>query len=103
MFFAVTISRGSSAPKAKPESLPGMAQNGRDRVGGASVVQDLKVAKKPYNAPSFQVLDAGAAKAELEAAEESNDADTRQMLAVLNQPNDGKPAPAPSAARSPLP
>jgi hypothetical protein len=80
-----------------------MTQTVETGVGGASVVQDLKVAKKPYNAPSFQVLDAGSAKEELRAAGESNDADTRQMLAVLNQPGDGKPAPAPSPVRSPLP
>jgi hypothetical protein len=80
-----------------------MTQTVETGVGGASVVQDLKVAKKPYNAPSFQVLDAGSAKEELRAAGESNDADTRQMLAVLNQPGDGKPAPAPFPVRSPLP
>lgn len=67
------------------------------------MVQDLKVAKKPYNAPSFQVLDADAAKAELKAGGESNDAGTQQMLAVLNQPPDEKPAPAPSSVRGPLP
>jgi hypothetical protein len=65
--------------------------------------QDLKVAKKPYNAPSFQVLDAATAKAELEATGALNDTNTRQMLSVLNQPRDGKPSPAPSTSGSPLP
>jgi len=59
------------------------------------VDRDLRVAKKPYSAPAFQVLDAGAAKAELEAAASSDDANVRQMLSVLNRPSDEKPAPAP--------
>ncbi len=67
------------------------------------MVQDLKVTKKPYNAPSFQVLDADAAKAELKAGGESNDAGTRQMLAVLNRPPDGEPTPPPSPMRSHVP
>lgn len=64
------------------------------------MVRDLKAAKKPYSAPSFQVLDAGAAQAELEANGALNDANARQMLSVLNQPRDGKPSPAPSGLRN---
>jgi hypothetical protein len=45
--------------------------------------RDLKIAKKPYSAPSFQILDTGAAKTELEAAGVSNDGNARQMLSVL--------------------
>ena len=65
--------------------------------------RDLKVAKKPYSAPSFRVLDASAAKAVLDATGQLNDENVRQMLSVLNQPRDGKPSPAPSAARTSLP
>jgi hypothetical protein len=75
----------------------------RTQGGGTSLDQDLKIAKKPYSAPSFQVLDAATAKAELEATGTLNDTNTRQMLAVLNQPRDGKPSPAPSTPGSPLP
>jgi hypothetical protein len=67
------------------------------------VDRDLKVAKKPYSPPSFQVLDASAAKAELEATGTSDDANARQMLSVLNQPRDGKPSPAPSTSATELP
>jgi hypothetical protein len=49
------------------------------------VVQDLKAAKKPYSAPAFQILDAAAAKIELEAASASHDANARQMLSVITQ------------------
>ena len=65
--------------------------------------RDLKVAKKSYSAPSFRVLDASAAKAELDATGQLNDENVRQMLSVLNQSRDGKPSPAPSAARISLP
>ena len=65
--------------------------------------RDLKVAKKSYSAPSFKVLDASAAKAELDATGQLSDENARQMLSVLNQPRDGKPSPAPSAARTSLP
>jgi len=49
------------------------------------VVQDLKAAKKPYSAPAFQILDAAAAKIELEAASASEDANARQILSVVNR------------------
>ena len=65
--------------------------------------RDLKAAKKPYSAPSFQLLDAGAAKAELEATGSSNDANARQMLSVLNRPRDAKPSPPPSTPETALP
>jgi hypothetical protein len=65
--------------------------------------RDLKVAKKPYSAPSFQVLAAGAARAELEAAGTPDDAKARQMLSVLNRLADGTPSPAPSAPQTSLP
>jgi hypothetical protein len=75
----------------------------RTGVGGASVDRDLKVEKKPYNAPSFQILDAGAARAELEATGLLNDANARRMLSVLNQPPDAKPSPVPSTSGTSLP
>ena len=67
------------------------------------MVRDPKAAKKPYSAPAFQVLDASAAKAELEATGAMNDANARQMLSVLNQKLDGKPSPTDSAERGSLP
>jgi hypothetical protein len=60
-------------------------------------------AKKAYSAPSFKILNASSARAELEAGGASDDANVRQMLSVLNQPRDAKPAPAPSAVRRSLP
>jgi hypothetical protein len=90
--------------KIRSEDLLGMtARTNRTRVGGASVDRDLKVAKKPYSAPSFQVLDAGAAKAKLEATGTPDDENARQMLSVLNQPLDREPSPAPSISKAPLP
>lgn len=67
------------------------------------MVRDPKAAKKPYSPPSFQILDASAAKAELEAAGASNDVNGRRILSVLNQPRDGEPSPAPSTSRNTLP
>ena len=65
--------------------------------------RDLKVAKKPYSAPSFQVLDAGVAKAELEAPGTPDDENAREMLSVLNRSRDGKPTLAPSDPQTSLP
>ena len=65
--------------------------------------RDLKAAKKPYSVPAFQVLDVAAAKAELEASGSSDDANTRQMLSVLNRPRDAKPSPPPSTPETALP
>ena len=67
------------------------------------MVRDPKAAKKPYSAPSFQILDASAAKAELETTGESDDVNVRRMLSTLKQPRDGKPSSAPSASRNSLP
>lgn len=65
--------------------------------------RDLKVAKKPYSAPSFQVLDTDAAKAELEATGTTDDENTREMLSVLNRQGDGEPMPGPSTAQTSVP
>jgi hypothetical protein len=67
------------------------------------VDRDLKVAKKDYSAPSFQVLDAGAAKVELEATGTPDDENARQMLSVLNRWCDGKPTPTPSTPQTSVP
>lgn len=65
------------------------------------MARDLKAAKKPYSAPVFRVLDAGTAKAELEATGASQDANAGQLMSAINQQLDGKiPTPHP---RSPLP
>ncbi len=67
------------------------------------MVRNLKAAKKPYSAPSFEVLDASAAKAQLEATGQLQDDNARQMLTVLSQSRDGKPSPVPSGSRTALP
>ena len=47
------------------------------------MVRDLKAAKKPYAAPSFEVLDAATAKVELEATGASPDVNARQMWSAI--------------------
>ena len=64
--------------------------------------RNLKVARKPYSAPSFQVLDTGAAKAELQATV-TPDENARRMLSALNRPRDGKPSRAPSTPQTSVP
>jgi hypothetical protein len=49
------------------------------------MVRDRKPAKRPYTAPSFQMLDATAAKAELEAKGEPQDQNVRQMLSLIDE------------------
>ena len=48
------------------------------------MARDLKPAKKPYSLPSFEMLNASAAKAELEAKGDSKDANVRQMLSLID-------------------
>jgi hypothetical protein len=67
------------------------------------VARDRKSAKKLYRAPSFQILEAGAAKAELEATGAVSDVNARRMLSILNRDGDAKPAPAPSTLLSLVP
>jgi hypothetical protein len=69
------------------------------KIGGVSVVRDLKAAKKPYAAPCFEVLDAAAAKVELEAIGASSDVNARQMRSVIKEQIEKKTAHPP---RSPL-
>jgi hypothetical protein len=54
------------------------------------MVRDRKQAKKPYSAPSFQMLNATAAKAELEAKGEPKDKNVQHMLALMNDPSDSR-------------
>lgn len=67
------------------------------------MVGDLKVAKKPYSTPSFEIVDPATAKAGLEAAGTSTDADTRQMLSVIDQQLNGKKSAPHSASPRSLP
>ncbi|MGH9547055.1 MAG: hypothetical protein ACRD23_17760 [Terriglobales bacterium] len=63
------------------------------------MVRDLKAAKKPYAPPSFEVLDAAAAKLELEVTGVSPDANTRHMWSAITKQLDRKTAQLP---RGPL-
>jgi hypothetical protein len=49
------------------------------------VVREVKTQKKRYNAPSFEVLDINAAKAQLDAKATSKDEDARQMLSAIEK------------------
>jgi hypothetical protein len=104
VFYCNNFFLDCSRVNIKLECLLGIAGTKLSNPGWRCFVdRDLKVAKKPYIAPSFRILDAGSAKAELEANGALDDANARQMLSVLNQPPDGKPAPAPSTVGSSLP
>jgi hypothetical protein len=50
------------------------------------MVRDPKQAKRPYSAPSFQMLDATAAKAEVKAKGEPKDKNVQHMLALIDEP-----------------
>lgn len=67
------------------------------------MVEGLKAGKKPYSAPAFHILDAGTAKAELEAAGAAQDANARQMLSAINQELERTASQAESAWGSPHP
>ena len=45
----------------------------------------LKAAKKPYSSPSFNMLDAQAAQAELEAKGDPKEANIRKMLSAATE------------------
>jgi hypothetical protein len=51
--------------------------------GGASVIGELKTLKKPYDAPSFEVLDAMVAKARLKTTPQ--DGNARKMMAAIEK------------------
>ncbi len=55
------------------------------------MARDRKHAKRPYTAPSFQMLDATAAKAELEAKGEPKDETVQQMLSLIDEQIDEQP------------
>ena len=48
------------------------------------MARELKPAKRPYSPPSFEALDASAAKGELKARGEPKDAGARQMLSLIH-------------------
>ena len=49
------------------------------------VVRDVKAPKKPYKAPSFDVIDINAAKEQLEAKTTPEDASAQQMLSLIDK------------------
>jgi hypothetical protein len=49
------------------------------------MARDVKTAKMPYTAPSFQVLDASAAKGELEAKGEPKDENVQRMFSLIDE------------------
>jgi hypothetical protein len=55
------------------------------RAGGVIVVRDPNTVKKPYIAPSFQVVNAAAARKQLEENGATEDEDSQKMLSVLTQ------------------
>ncbi len=55
------------------------------------MARDRKHAKRPYRAPSFQMFDATAAKAELEAKGEPKDENVQQMLSLIDEQIDEQP------------
>jgi hypothetical protein len=54
------------------------------------VVRNPKAAKRPYAAPSFEVVDADTAKAELKANGESRDTDVQEMMSAIDRQLDGR-------------
>jgi hypothetical protein len=44
-----------------------------------------KVAKKPYSAPSFRMLDSRAAQSELKANGDPKDANVQKMLSLMDE------------------
>ena len=48
------------------------------------MARELKLAKRPYTPPSFEVLDATAAKAELKTRGEPKNATVRQMFSLID-------------------
>jgi hypothetical protein len=49
------------------------------------VVRDVKGPKKPYSAPSFDVIDINAAKEQLEAKTTPEDVSSQQMLSLIDK------------------
>jgi hypothetical protein len=67
------------------------------------VVPVSKAVKRPYRPPSFQVIDAVTAKADLEAKGAPQDPQVRQMLAQIDKQLDEKALTLHSPSRDPLP
>jgi len=49
------------------------------------VVGDVKVPKRLYSAPSFEIVDISAARTELEAKTTLEDVDARRMLSLIDK------------------
>jgi hypothetical protein len=87
-FFAVTIAvwpfifrmAGSYSPKSRYQ----------DRDGGAMVVRDPKAGKRPYIAPTFEIVDATSARAALNTKGVATDPGIPQMLSAIDEQLDGK-------------
>jgi hypothetical protein len=56
------------------------------------VVRYIKTPKRPYKAPSFEVLDISAAKAQLDTTTTSKDEGARDMLSVIERRRKGNSA-----------
>jgi hypothetical protein len=56
------------------------------------MARELKPAKRPYSPPSFELLDASAAKAELKTRGEPKDATVRQMFSLIDEQRKKKKA-----------
>jgi len=67
------------------------------------VIPVSKPAKRPYRPPSFQVIDAVTAKAELEAKGAAQDPQVQQMLARIDKQLDEKGLMLHSRSSDPLP
>ena len=57
------------------------------------MARDLKQAKRPYTAPTFQMLDATSAKAELQAKGEPKDENVQQILSLIDEQPDSRRQP----------
>lgn len=67
------------------------------------VIPVPKAAKRPYRPPSFRVIDAVTAKAELHAKGAPQDPQVRQMLAQIDKQLDEKALTLHSPSRNRLP
>jgi hypothetical protein len=68
------------------------------------VVREAKAAKRPYAAPSFEVVDAHTAKAELERESKGKDTHIQKKISAIDKRRDGKISTSPwSLRRKPVP
>lgn len=69
----------------------------KTKVGGAILVRDVKSPRKPYHAPSFEVIEIKTAKTKLEA-EVTSTGEARQMLSLIDKQLEDKTS-APNSRR----